>query len=158
MFKKFHDVTFLFFSFAFILGSFGCTSAASQNYQNPIFTPASHLKYFEKDSYCYVESYGRIHFWLYDTYTCYDGNGRPLIDAFVLYAERLGWTVDVNNVLYISPNEGLAQSVKQMMVENTSDVSMTIIESNTNSALLYLNAYTKRGGYWFTYIYPLFKY
>ena len=121
-------------------------------------TPAGHLwGYAEKDDYCIVEGFGRLHYWLYDTYSYYDGDGVPLIEAFISYVERLGWTVDYDNIEYISPNNELASSVKSMMNTKNSDVSMTIIEINTNIALMYLNSYTARGGYWFTYIYPLIK-
>jgi len=121
-------------------------------------TLAGHLwGYAEKDGYCIVEDFGRLHYWLYDTYSYYDGNGNPLIEAFISYVECLGWTVDYDNIEYISPNNDLALSVKSMMTAKNSDVSMTIIEINKNIAFMYLNSYNAKKDYWFTYIYPLIK-
>ncbi|MDR1505656.1 MAG: hypothetical protein LBI67_00995 [Treponema sp.] len=121
-------------------------------------SPAGHLIGFsETDGYCIVEGYGRLHYWLYDTYSWHDGDGRQLTRAFLTYVERLGWTVDYDNYRHVAPNNELAQSVRRMMSGKNSDVSMTIIEHNRKSATLVINNYDATNGYWWSGFYPLIR-
>jgi hypothetical protein len=113
--------------------------------------------YEETDGYCIVEGYGRLHYWLYNTYENMNGNSDDLVRAFVNYVEKLGWTIDYDNATVYSPNDSLAKSVKLMMLSKNSDMSMTIIEYNKKSAALYINNHDVANDLWETLIFPLIK-
>ena len=120
--------------------------------------PAGHLMgYAETDGYCIVEGYGRLHYWLYDTYSWHNGDGTQLTRAFLTYAESLGWTVDYDNYRKVSPNNELALSVRRMMIGKNSDVSMTILEHDRRSATLVINNFDASDGHWWSEFYPLIK-
>ena len=39
--------------------------------------------YKEQDGWAYIEGFGKIHYWLYDTYIYHDGYGKSIVDRYV---------------------------------------------------------------------------
>ena len=98
----------------------------------------------------------RQQYWLYDTYTSYGGDGTAIHRAMVAYAEKLGWIVN-SDYNRISPDNEISQSVKDMMIGNKSDMAITIVENNKNSASLLQHGYDSERGVWHTRVYSLNK-
>jgi len=125
--------------------------------QSPLSGTELRSAYQETDGYSVLEGFGRLHYWLYDTYKNRNGDSTDLLKALALYAAKLGWTIDYDNVEVASPNKTLAESVKTMMVSKNSDMSMVIIEFSAYTAAMYVNNHDKQKNLWETITFPLVK-
>jgi len=96
-------------------------------------------------------------YWLYDTYWKNEGNMNELYLAFIVYVEKMGWSVDYETVRDTYPNSYLAESVKSLMRSRGADVSFTFIRINDNYAYYCVNKYDKNSNIYSTRIYHLYK-
>ena len=112
--------------------------------------------YREQDGWAYIEGTGKVHYWLYDTYSYHNGNGKYLVNIYIpKWIEAMGYVIDFDNVNHISPNNNLASSVKTLMKQRGCDISVAIITS-TGRSYAVINNYDKdKQAYW-TDIIPLF--
>jgi hypothetical protein len=125
--------------------------------QSPLSGTDLSSAYQETDGYSVIEGFGRLHYWLYDTYKNRNGNSSDLLAALVLYAQKLGWIIDFDNIEVVSPNKTLAESVKTMMMSRNSDMSVVIIEFSAYTAAMYINNHDKQKNVWETITFPLMK-
>ena len=113
--------------------------------------------YREQDGYAHVEGFGTLHYWLYDTYSYHNGNGRDILAKFVPdYVESLGYKLDEANKKIYSPNENLAFLVKLLMVDKDCDVSITF-DFSDSSPHVTINSLDKESSTYTTYVYPLIR-
>ena len=113
--------------------------------------------YREQDGWAYIEGYGKIHYWLYDTYSYHDGDGRILQNVYIpKWIESMGYVFDFDNIAYSSSNNSLASSVKSLMSQRGCDVSVALINS-TEGPYVVINNYDKGNKYYWTEIIPLIK-
>ena len=118
--------------------------------------------YNETDGWAYIKGYGKIHYWLYDTYKNADGGGSTLIDNILPeWAEEMGYAIDYDQIRKISPDQDTPSSVKSLMKKRGYDVAAALITSDTSypygkSPYLVFHTYDKDRDYYWTYIYPLY--
>ena len=125
--------------------------------QSPLSGTDLSSAYQETDGYSVIEGFGRLHYWLYDTYKNRNGNSSDLLAALVSYVQKLGWTIDFDKVEVVSPNKTLPESVKTMMISKNSDMSVVIIEYSAYKADMCINNHDKQNNVWETVIFPLIK-
>lgn len=114
--------------------------------------------YREQDGWAFIEGFGKIHYWLYDTYTYWNGDGQVLVDKCVAkWIESMGYVIDFDNVRAVTPNNDLASSVKSLMVQRGCDVSVALITRNPSAPYVVVNNYYRDGDSYWTLIYPLIK-
>lgn len=114
--------------------------------------------YKEQDGWAYIEGYGKIHYWLYDTYTYHDGDGSFLINSYVpVWIESMGYVIDFDHMRRVNPNKDLASSVKALMTQRNCDVSVALITSDSSYPYVVINSYDKNSNYYWTDIIPLIK-
>ena len=110
----------------------------------------------EQDGYAFIDGYGYLHYWLYDSYKYHDGDISELLEkiAFKWFQNCLGYFVVEEYQVY-SPNTALAPSVKQLMKEYNCDVSITFLlpEKNGGFASVIMNSYDRDTGIYTTYAY-----
>jgi hypothetical protein len=118
-------------------------------------TPAGHLRGYH-ESYAYLVVLGiRLDYFLYNTYSYHNGDGEPLVRAFIAYADRRGWTVDYSN--YKKTYNDVPESIKSMMNTNISDVAMNLMDWGNRKGELYIYNYDAEENVWSTEFYPLKK-
>ena len=115
--------------------------------------------FHEQDGWAYIEGYGEIHFWLYDTYTNFDGKGSILIDYFYDWTLRKGYSKPYDRRT-VSPDQDVPSSVKTLMNQRNCDVAFALITSDTSypydeSPYMVVHSYDRDRGYYWTYIYPV---
>jgi tetratricopeptide (TPR) repeat protein/TolB-like protein len=96
-----------------------------------------------------------LEYFLYDT----GANGAASADAiqfltqaFMRYAEGLGWTIDYENIRYIKNNTALSPAVKALMSTRQCDVSMSLVDEDM--PYIAVNIFSGNDVYAF-YYYPL---
>lgn len=114
--------------------------------------------YKEQNGWAYIEGFGKIHYWLYDTYTYHDGYGKSIVDKYVpSWIESMGYVIDFDHMRRVNPNPDLASSVKSLMKQRDCDVSVALILSNQSYPYVVINNYDKdKNSYW-TDIIPLIR-
>lgn len=114
--------------------------------------------YKEQDGWAYIEGHGKIHYWLYDTYTYHDGYGRSIVDKYVpTWIESMGYVIDFDHMRRVAPNNDLASSVKALMKQRDCDVSVALITRDPTYPYVVINNYDKgKDSYW-TDIIPLIR-
>ena len=114
--------------------------------------------YKEQDGWAYIEGFGKIHYWLYDTYTYHDGYGKSIADRYVpAWIESMGYVIDFDRMSRTNPNTVLASSVKALMRQRGCDVSVALITSSSTYPYVVINNYDKdKDSYW-TDIIPLIR-
>ena len=118
--------------------------------------------YHETDGWAYIKGYGKIHFWLYDTYKDAEGGGDILIDKILPeWVEKMGYAIDYDQVRKISPDQDTPSSVKSLMKQRGCDVAAALITSDTSypygkSPYLVIHNYAKSKDNYWTYIFPLY--
>ena len=86
----------------------------------------------ETEGYAIVNNYGNLHYWLYSSYVYHNGDISEIIFEIVpKWFQSLGYFV-VEDYQTVSPNNNLAESVKQLMDEQVCDVSITFIKGNNS--------------------------
>lgn len=114
--------------------------------------------YNEQDGWAYIEGHGKIHYWLYDTYTYHDGYGRSIIDRYVPeWIESMGYVIDFDHIRRVNPNRDLASSVKALMKQRGCDVSVALITRNPSDPYVVINNYDVSADSYWTDIIPLIK-
>ena len=114
--------------------------------------------YKEQDGWAYIEGFGKIHYWLYDTYTYHNGYGKSIVDKYVPHwIESMGYVIDFDHMRTVSPNNNLASSVKALMKQRGCDVSVALITSNPTDPYVVINNYDKDKNFYWTDIIPLIK-
>lgn len=114
--------------------------------------------YREQDGWAYIEGYGKIHYWLYDTYMYHSGHGSSIIDIYVpRWIESMGFVIDFDHMRHISPNTALASSVKALMKQRNCDISVALIGADTSKPYVVINSYDMNGQYYWTDVIPLIK-
>ena len=119
-------------------------------------------KYNETDGWAYIKGYGKIHYWLYDTYRNADGEGWGLIDWILPeWVEKMGYAIDYDQVREISPDQDTPSSVKSLMKQRCCDVAAALITSDTSypygkPPYLVIHSYDKDSDSFWTYFYPLY--
>lgn len=112
--------------------------------------------YREQEGYAFIEGYGKLQYWLYDTYSYHNGDAKDIMEKYLPYwLEKKGYVIDYNKTEKYSPNNGLANSVKELMSLHNSDVSVVLFE-NSNPHIT-VNNYDKDQKYYFTYVYYIKK-
>jgi len=118
--------------------------------------------YKETDGWAYIKGYGKIHFWLYDTYTNFDGSGSLLYHLILPeWVEEMGYAIDFDHVRIISPDQDTPSSVKALMKQRGCDVAAALITSDTSypygkSPYLVIHSYDRDNDSYWTYIWPLY--
>lgn len=118
--------------------------------------------YNETDGWAYIKGYGKIHYWLYDTYSNSDGGGSFLINKILPeWVEEMGYVIDYDQKRLISPDQDVPSSVKSLMKQRGYDVAAALITSDTSypygkSPYLVLHNYDKSKDNYWTYIFPLY--
>jgi tetratricopeptide (TPR) repeat protein len=96
-----------------------------------------------------------LEYFLYDTSASGAASAdavKFLTQAFIQYAEGLGWTVDYENIRHIENNTALSPAVKALMNTRQCDVSMVLIDEDI--AYIAVNIFSGKDVYAF-YDYPL---
>jgi len=113
----------------------------------------------EKKSWCETDGYaivlGRnLHYWLYDSYLYHDGDISELINEIVpKWFQSMDYFV-VDDYEVSSPNKNLADSVKKLMIDNDSDVSITFVKTEDGkSDYICVNSYDDDAKIYSTYIF-----
>ena len=118
--------------------------------------------YKETDGWAYIKGYGKIHFWLYDTYQNAEGNGSVLVNKIIPeWVEEMGYVIDYDQERHISSDQDVPSSVKTLMKQRGCAVAVALITSDASypygkSPYLVLHAYDRDRGYYWTHIYPLY--
>ena len=125
------------------------------NLNGEIFYDVS-KSYKEQDGWAYIEGYGKLHYWLYDTYTYWNGDGNLLMDKCIpAWIESMGYVIDFDRAQRVSPNTVLASSVKTLMKQRWCDVSVSLVTSNPYDPYVVVNSYDASRDLYWTDIYPL---
>ena len=110
----------------------------------------------ENEDYAFINGYGNLHYWLYDSYKYHNGNTSELLKKIVFkwFQNVLGYLVVEKYDVY-SPNNRLAPSVKKLMKEHNFDVSITFIlpQREDDFASVIMNCYDRKSGNYTTYVY-----
>ena len=114
--------------------------------------------YNEQDGWAYIEGHGKIHYWLYDTYTYHDGYGRSIVDQYVpTWIESMGYVIDFDHMRRVNPNKDLASSVKALMTQRCCDVSVALITRDPSAPYVVINNYDRETDSYWTDIIPLIR-
>lgn len=113
----------------------------------------------EKKSWCESEGYalvlGRnLHYWLYDSYLYHDGDISELVFEIVpKWFQSMDYFV-VEDYNVTSPNNSLADSVKKLMKDFDSDVSITLVKTEDGkSDYICVNSYDSDSNLYTTYFF-----
>lgn len=113
----------------------------------------------EKKSWCESEGYalvlGRnLHYWLYDSYLYHDGDISELVfEIAPKWFQSMGYFV-VEDYNVTSPNNSLADSVKKLMKDFDSDVSITLVKTEDDkSDYICVNSYDSDSNLYTTYVF-----
>lgn len=113
----------------------------------------------ERDSWCETEgyalvgNYGNLHYWLYSSYVYHDGDISEIIfDIVPKWFQSMDYFV-VEDYQTVSPNNNLAESVKQLMDEQVCDVSITFIKGNNSYDNVIVNSFDPETELYTTYIF-----
>lgn len=114
--------------------------------------------YKEQDGWAYIEGFGKIHYWLYDTYTYHDGYGKSIVDKYApAWIESMGYVIDFDHMRRVNPNKDLASSVKALMKQRNCDVSVALITRDPAYPYVVINNYDKDSDSYWTDIIPLIR-
>lgn len=114
--------------------------------------------YKEQEGWAYIEGFGKIHYWLYDTYTYHDGYGKSIVDRYVpAWIESMGYVIDFDLMRRVNPNKDLASSVKALMKQRNCDVSVALITRDPVYPYVVINNYDKDSDSYWTDIIPLIR-
>ena len=114
--------------------------------------------YKEQDGWAYIEGFGKIHYWLYDTYTYHDGDGSNINDRYVpTWIESMGYVIDFDHLRRVAPNNDLAFSVKALMTQRGCDMSVALITRDSSYPYVVINSYDRDKTIYWTDIIPLIK-
>lgn len=110
----------------------------------------------ENEDYAFINGYGKLHYWLYDSYKYHNGDISELLEKIVpdWFQNALGYSIDRNYKVY-SQNNKLAPSVKKLMNDYNSNVSVTFYYTSKNGdfASVSINSYDRKSGSYTTYAY-----
>jgi len=107
----------------------------------------------ETEGYALVGNYGNLHYWLYSSYIYHDGDISSIIfDIVPKWFQSMGYFV-VEDYKTVSPNNDLAESVKQLMDEQVCDVSITFIKGNNSYDNVIVNSFDPETELYTTYIF-----
>ena len=107
----------------------------------------------ETEGYALVGNYGNLHYWLYSSYVYHNGDISEIIFEIVpKWFQILGYFV-VEDYQTVSPNNNLAESVKQLMDEYVCDVSITFIKGNNSYDNVIVNSFDPESELYTTYIF-----
>ena len=140
---------------------YGAVEATCHDGTKKIFESLEDI-YNETDGWAYIKGYGKIHYWLYDTYSNSDGDGSFLINKILPeWVEEMGYVIDYDQKRLISPDQDTPSSVKSLMKQRGYDVAVALITSDTSypygkSPYLVLHNYDKSKDNYWTYIFPLY--
>ena len=113
--------------------------------------------YREQNGYAIVEKIKR-HYWLYDTYTYHNGDGRAIFDRIIpAWVESMGYVIDFDNIQKFDPNSNLASSVKALMRQRSCDISVTLVTDLPGYDFVIINDYDKDKNIYRSTLYPLYK-
>ena len=142
-------------------GHYGSVELTSEGKKTKTFNRIEDV-YKETDGWAYIKGYGKIHYWLYDTYTNADGQGGVLYNRILPeWVEEMGYAIDYDQIRIISPDQDTPSSVKSLMKQRGCDVAAALITSDTSypygkPPYLVVHGYDKdRDSYW-TYFCPLY--
>ena len=114
--------------------------------------------YKEQDGWAYIEGHGKIHYWLYDTYTYHEGYGKSIVDQYVpTWIESMGYVIDFDHMRRVNPNTVLASSVKALMKQRGCDVSVALITRAPSAPYVVINNYDRETDSYWTDIIPLIR-
>ena len=112
--------------------------------------------YNEQDGWAYIEGSGKLHYWLYDTYSYHKGDGSDIIEKYIPdWVKSLGFSIDTANKKHYSPNNNLAFSVKALMQERNCDMSVSFVDEDPCYPFIVINNYDKDKKIYFTDVLPL---
>ncbi len=112
--------------------------------------------FMEQDGWAYIEGYGKLHYWLYNTYTYWNGDADLLMNKCIpTWIESMGYVIDFDRVHRVSPNTSLASSVKSLMKQRRCDVSVLLKTNPSFDPCVIVNNYDANADLYWTDIYPL---
>ena len=112
----------------------------------------------ERQSWCESDGYAlvngnNLHYWLYNSYLYHDGDISELVFEIIpKWFQSLEYFV-VPDYETVSPNSNLAASVKELMSDFDSDVSITFIKGNNSYDNVIVNSYDSDSNLYTTYIF-----
>ena len=123
-------------------------------------------EYNETDGWAYIKGYGKIHYWLYNTYRNLDGYGGIILHRILPeWAEEMGYVIDyakMGNII-ICPDEGVPLSVEELMRRRGRNTAVDLITSDTSypynygsSTYLVIHYYDRDYYSYCTFVYPLY--
>lgn len=108
----------------------------------------------ERESWCEKDGYAvpnskTLHYWLYDSYKNHDGDVSKLIYEIVpKWFQSMGYIIN-SDYYILSPNQTLADTVKELMKNSNCDVSIAFEE---DEKFVVVNSYDKERDIYSTYI------
>ena len=112
--------------------------------------------YYEQDGYAIVQ--GRtLHYWLYNTVANHNGDASGIYNEIIpRWAEKMGYVVDYDNIRVTNPNTALATSVRTLMQQRNSDISVALVTDESRPYIV-INEYFASKNNYKTTIYYLYK-
>lgn len=115
--------------------------------------------YREQEGWAYREGIGKIHFWLYDTYTYHNGDGRNIINLFFpKWIESMGFVIDFDDIERDYPDEHFPSSIKALMTQRSCDIAVCFFQGpGIKGTDIIIYDYDKDKDIWGSYFIPLFE-
>ncbi|MBR5966620.1 MAG: hypothetical protein IK015_10945 [Treponema sp.] len=113
--------------------------------------------YREQDGWVNIKGYGKLHFWLYDTYTYWNGDAKVFVDQCLpAWIESMGYVIDFDYIKRFKPNERLASSIKTLMSQKGCDIAVTfLVGDRPDYPHVHINYYDRENTSYWTEIIPL---
>lgn len=112
--------------------------------------------YREQKGSVYIDLWGTLEYWLYDTITYMEGQSDMIYDRCVPnWIEEKGYKIDYKKIYIYDPNDNnIAPSVKALMKQRGCNVSITLDSSGPR---VYINEYFVKTDSYKTTVYCLIK-
>lgn len=115
------------------------------------------ITYNEQDGWAYIDGFGIVHYWLYDTYKNHNGDVTDIVDKYVpKWIEEMGYVINFDYIYRISPNKDLASSVKALMTQRGCDVSVAFVSGGIYPHVV-INHYDRDEKIYWTDVIPVIK-
>ena len=161
--KKIIFLAYLLFLSVFMFSEEPPIKSGDWHWDDPItlngqlFYDASET-YIEQDGWAFIENFGKIHYWLYNSYAYWDGYIDILTNRCIpVWLETMGYVIDYDNIRHVYPNDSLASSVKSLMKHRFCDVSVALIDVDTPHPYVVINKYERDYDLYWTDVIPLIK-
>ena len=137
------------------LASWG--KAHDSHYHKGAFHARSYCSCLNEQEGCADVQERTLHYWLYDTLTCHNGDADAIYsEAFLAWINEMGYAINANNIEESYPNKRLAPSVRKLMSERGCNISLTLIGDITRPYAV-INEFFPQANNYKTTIYHLRK-